>query len=179
MTFRACKHILRKLIHGLTSEHSASAVSHFLNCLLGTEKNPEPSPDYQPFSFREEEPPLYTKLTPESLRAEISKEVATRFRWRIDQNFLTGGIRKPQLLRELAMRTAFQLDQRTYDFTGVADEESLSNSVELAGKGKKGKKTKVAGRSTTFEPSDIITLLPVIRSTAPTVSSKRHLPSSR
>ena len=90
------------------------------------------------------------------------------------------GLKKPQLLRELATRIAFQLQQRTYHFETLEREDvSATNSEEdkenVAPKqARKTKATKVldeaATRANTFEPSDILALLPVIKSCAPTVS---------
>lgn len=172
MVFRACKHILRRLVHGQSAENSAAAVSHFLNCLLGSDKNANPVAEYEALDFQDASAPAYTQLTPESLRSEIVAEIATRFRWTLDETYFDQDMRKPQLLKELASRIAFQLDQRAYQFVGT-DEESAVEDQDATTKSKKAKKaskTATTVRKTTFEPCDILTLLPVVKSTAPSVS---------
>lgn len=182
MVFRAGKHVLRHLIRGLAPEHVSCAVSHFLNCLLGTSVSAEPKAVYNSFGLSERSDPAYTRLTPESLRKQIVEEVEVRYRWRLDDSFIQSGLRKKQLLREFASRFAFQLMQRDYAFEASSgeklevavsedDKDAKSNGKE----GKKDKKDKKAKtitstRSTTFEPSDILTMIPVVRSTAPSVS---------
>jgi protein TIF31 len=161
MVFRATKHILRTLIAGLQSEHVSSAISHVLNCLLGTGYNAFPSSSYQPIPFLDEAEPTYVLLTPESLRVMVVHEVQKRYRWTIaDSDFET--LRKPQLLRELASRFAFQIVQRQYDF--VAPPQSGQDEKDKAKKG--GKKL----RTTTFIPEDILCLVPIVKNTAPPVS---------
>jgi protein TIF31 len=175
MVFRGAKHILRSLLHGLSAEHSIYALTHFLNCLFGADKNANPTAIFEAYDFLDMPAPAYTKLTPESLRKQIQEQVQTRFRWQLDESFLTTGLKKQQLLRELATRTAFQLEQREYSFTATAVEDVTAPEQESgSGKTKKGKKSKTEAtadlRLNTFEPSDIVTLLPVIKSCAPSVS---------
>ena len=174
MVFRACKHIIRRLVHGLQAENSANAVSHFLNCLLGAEKNPEPAAVYDSLDFQDGAAPAYTRLTAQSVKTQIIDEIAKRFRWNLEESYFTEEMRKPQLLRELATRIAFQLDQREYDFAGSDEDLSGSQVVDGASKSKKAaKKSKTSAASarvTTFEPTDILTLLPVVKSAAPSVS---------
>ncbi|KAJ9099776.1 hypothetical protein QFC21_003774 [Naganishia friedmannii] len=175
MVFRGAKHILRSLLHGLSAEHSIYALTHFLNCLFGAEKNANPTAIFEAYDFLDMPVPAYTKLTPEALRQQIIEQVQARFRWKLDESFLTTGMKKQQLLRELATRTAFQLEQREYSFSAAAVEEVTASEQETAsGKAKKSKKSKadvaVDLRLNTFEPSDIVTLLPVIKSCAPSAS---------
>ncbi|OCF45309.1 protein TIF31 [Kwoniella heveanensis CBS 569] len=181
MVFRASKHILRELIAGLQPETITYAVSHFLNCLLGTEFNSSPSAVYNPIGVSDREvEPAYTELTPESLRKQIIEVVQTRYRWSLDEDYLTSGLRKKQLLRELAMRVGFQLAQRDYVFSKIeeaanaqSDEEKEKESNK-SGKDKKAKKAKsnavTQKRSSTFEPEDVLTLVPIVKSTAPSVT---------
>jgi protein TIF31 len=169
MVFRACKHILRRLVHGQSAENSVNAVSHFLNCLLGAEKNSAPEAVYDALDFQDGPAPAYTRLTPQSVQTQIVDEIAKRFRWHLEASYFTEDMRKAQLLRELATRIAFQLDQREYDFAGSEDLVG-SQTTDDASKSKKVKKTKTStnsARTTTFEPTDILTMLPVVKSTAP------------
>lgn len=177
MVFRASKHILRRLVRDLQPEHVPCAVSHFLNCLLGSASNPSPSAVYEPIDFASTVEPEYVSLTAETLRSEIVAEVQKRYRWCLDDQYLTSGLRRKQLLRELASRFAFQLVQQDFVFERVeSDAQSTSEddkeTKETKSSKDKKKKAKAvrAPRQTTFEPSDILTLVPVIKSTAPSVS---------
>ncbi|WWC58883.1 uncharacterized protein I303_101428 [Kwoniella dejecticola CBS 10117] len=173
MIFRASKHILRSLIANLQPETTTFAISHFLNCLLGTSYNPSPTSSFTPIGVSEREDiPEYTKLTPESLRKSIFEEIQSRYRFSLEESFFEEGLKKRQLLRELAVRFGFQLAQREYLFD--KDQEAVSgNEDEKEGKkDKKAKKTKVPSvkRAHTFEPEDVLTLVPIVKSTAPTVT---------
>lgn len=175
MVYRASKHVLRKLVRELLPEYVPCAVSHFLNCLLGTEFNANPKAVYERSEVGPSETPAYVSLTPESLRKDITEEIALRFRWQLDEAFLTTGIRRPQLLRELASRFAFQVVQRDYAFDSSANVAPAAAEEKPAApaKDRKAKKSKSAApskRATTFEPADVLTLVPVVRSTAPSVS---------
>ncbi|WWC86535.1 uncharacterized protein L201_001412 [Kwoniella dendrophila CBS 6074] len=176
MIFRASKHILRSLISGLQPETITYAISHYLNCLLGTSFNSSPSATFNAIGLSDrEDEPAYTKITPESLRKQIIEEVEIRFRWSIDESFFEESLKKKQLLRELAVRFGFQLAQRDYIFD---KDEDLSASVTeedksaKQNKDKKSKKNKVPAqqRVNTFEGEDILTLVPVVKSTAPSVT---------
>jgi protein TIF31 len=179
MVYRASKHVLRRLVRDILPEEIPSAVSHFLNCLLGTGVNAAPKAVYENYDIGSTAEPAYVSLTPESLAKEIIAEAEVRFRWKLDETFIASGIRRPQLLRELAQRFAFQIVQRDYAFEAAAAEVASDSDKEKAAaaaaaalkdkKAKKGKTVAPAKRTTTFEPSDILTLIPVVRSTAPAV----------
>ncbi|ORY34328.1 putative eukaryotic translation initiation factor 3 subunit [Naematelia encephala] len=173
LVFRASKHVLRRLVSELSSEHVPAAVSHFLNCLLGTAFNPSPKASFEAITLDSDEPtPAYVELTPESLRAELISEIQTRYRWTMSELDLSD-VRKTQLLRELAMRTAFQLVQRDYAFeqTGEVDGHASEEDKTVAKKDKKDKKVKIKAKScvrtTTFEPEDVVCWVPVVKSTSP------------
>lgn len=172
MVFRACKHILRDLIHELQPEHVPCAISHFLNCLLGTGSNASPTATYHPMELSVEHEPAYVSLNPASTRLEIVKVVKTRFRWTLDEAYLTVGLKKLQFLRELAMRFAFQLLQRDYLFEREVEKDSDDDKENRHPKeNEKAKKKKASSvpRNATFEPSDVLTLVPIVRCTAPSV----------
>lgn len=180
MIFRSAKHVLKSFLVGLQPEHIPCAVSHFLNCLLGTSRNASPKAIYSPIDLGGVEvEPAYVKATPESIRKTIVEGVKTRFRWTLVDNDLELGLRKKQLLRELAMRVGFQLLQKSYRFDSATAEQVVSDDDKenkvSGGKDKKDKKTKkrqneeVTVSNTTFQPSDILSLIPIVRSTAPSV----------
>lgn len=174
MVFRASKHILRDLLRGLVAEHVTCAIAHFLNCLIGSAHNAAPTAVYEPVGFQDAPAPMYTQLTPESLRAQIIAEVETRFRWTLDESYLLNGLKKPQILRELATRVGFQLLQRDYEFEAVTDADvsapvSEDDREVKDKKSKKSKKPVPVVRMTTFIPTDILTMVPIVRSSAPSV----------
>lgn len=170
MVFRASKHILRQLVQGLQPEHIPCAVSHFLNCLLGF--NPSPKAVYKPLDFAQSPEPLYVSITPESLRKQVVSEVQTRYRYELDEEYLVSGLRKRQLLREIASRFAFQLQQRDYQF----EKSDATSEDETSRKDKDKKKApKSAPRESTFELADILTMIPVLKSTAPAVTIAQEI----
>jgi protein TIF31 len=145
--YRGSKHVLRKLVAGLSPELVPNAVSHFLNCLFGTEYNSKPTAVYEPL-FENETRPAYVSLTATDLHAQIAKEIENRYKLTLESTPALKISRPKQLLREIATRFAFQIKQRDYVF----------------------EKTEKTTRATIFEPSDILTLVPVVRSTAPSVT---------
>ena len=145
LVYRGSKHVLRRLVAGLAAEHVPNAISHFLNCLFGAEYNAKPTATYEPL-FENDTKPAYVSLTPSELQTAIQTEISNRYQAEISsESFIP---RPRQLLREIASRFAFQLKQRDYSF----------------------EKTEKTTRATIFEPSDILTLVPIIRSTAPTAT---------
>jgi protein TIF31 len=163
MILRAAKHVLRSILKGLAPEYVLCAISHFLNCLLGAELTEAPKAVYQPLGLGDEPEPAYVSLTVASVRERIVAEVGKRFRYALSVNTVRD-VRKKQLMRELAMRCGFQLAQRDYAFT--AGEQV----AETEDKKKDKKAKKVVPRTTTFAPEDVLTLVPVVKTTAPTVS---------
>ena len=113
----------------------------------------------------------------------ISEQVQARFRWSLPASYFEQDVRRPQLLRELATRVGFQLLQRSYVFEKTvveaangqdngAHDSSDSSPTSSIKKDKKKNKEGLAGpkcRNTTFEPSDVLTLLPIVKTTAPSV----------
>ena len=145
MVYRGAKHVLRRTVAGIHPEHVPNAISHFLNCLFGKEYNASPAAIFEPV-LDETSKPAYTALTVDSLHQAIISEIDNRYRYKLDS--LASAYRPSQLLRELASRFAFQLQQRSFVFT----------------------KTESSDRATIFEPADVLTLVPVVRTTAPSVT---------
>ena len=178
MIFRAAKHILRHILAGHQPEHATCALSHFLNCLLGTAVNSAPHAVYDAFDLSGgSAEPAYVKLTPESVRQSIVDEIKCRFRWKLTDLVFETYLKKRQLLRALAMRTGFQLVQRKYAFdksektsSSEDDKENKAPSPKDKNEKKTKKQTPSRGRDSTFEPADILTLIPIVRTTAPGVS---------
>ncbi|ODN78038.1 hypothetical protein L202_05121 [Cryptococcus amylolentus CBS 6039] len=171
MVFRASKHIVNDLIKTLHPDQATQAVSHFLNCLLGSSLNPSPTAAYSPLSIgATEQEPAYVSLTVEGLRKQIREEVRVRYRYELPEAFLEGGIRRKQLLRELSLRVGWQMQQREYYFSKEEQDAVEEVKEDKKEKNKKSKAKTEVKRTTTFEPQDVLTLLPIVKSTAPSVS---------
>ena len=181
MILRAAKHILRSLLRGLAPEFVPCAISHFFNCLLGAGVSAEPKAVYHPMGFGADEPePAYVSLTVTGLREGIISQVAQRFRYALPEETVKD-VRKRQVLREVAMRCGIQLAQRDYAFgvdqVGQVNGDGSDGEKEKDKKEKKERKDKEKGkkqlavpRTTTFVPEDVLCCVPVLKSTAPTVS---------
>ncbi|GAC97604.1 hypothetical protein PHSY_005190 [Pseudozyma hubeiensis SY62] len=151
MVLRASKRILRGLIRDVEQVNVAACVSHFLNCLVGDKINasPEARPAATPLSDVAEAE--WTKLTPETLREQLKAEIRKRFRFELPASFFDQELRRPQLLREVALRTGIQLKLQDYVLEGklaeadgnVSDDshgESQPNGNAAGKKSGKGKK---------------------------------------
>ncbi|WVO16806.1 hypothetical protein L204_104492 [Cryptococcus depauperatus] len=175
MVLRASKHILRSLLYPLQLDQAPAAISHFLNCLLGAEIDPHPVAEWTPLQLSsiDEPKPEYVSFSPEGLREKIRKEVEVRFRWSLNNEDVIG-LEKKQLLRELALRTGFQLVKRNYifdpqlkpTFTPAA---ALTSTEKKDKKNKRGEERKKE-RTRVFESDDVLALVPIIKSTAPSVT---------
>lgn len=152
MVLRSSRHILRDVILGLLPEHAACAISHFLNCLLGSSAD-SPIAQFQPIlPSGIGTQPGYVRLTPFTVRDDIMRHTRERFRWSISTDDWLS-LRRPQLLRELATRFGFQLAQKNYTFDEASspDHPRSSSSKPI------------------FTPSDILTIVPIVKSTSPSV----------
>lgn len=190
MVLRASKRILRSLLKGIEYADVSACVSHFLNCLLGSSVESSPSPAYQPSQFANGPAPAWTGLTPESLAEQVRSEVKRRFRFELPRLYLETELRKAQLLREICLRNGIQLKLQDYRFeptdapiaaglnghAAQASEDSLGEGEGAKSGGKKKKKkgsSKKAEaahkreRTTTFEPEDVLNLLPVVKDSTP------------
>jgi protein TIF31 len=184
MVLRVSKHLLRGLLSKLHQDDMTSAISHYLNCLLGTSLNADPKPTQPTIpddlfttpstKSASQAIPEYTKLSPASLRQSIIAEVGRRFRWKMDEEFLTGGLRKKQLMRELATRLGWQLIRREYMFEPKSESEveGKEKSKKEKKKGANGGKTekKEVEDAVTFKREDVLCLVPIVKGTAPSVS---------
>ena len=191
MVLRASKRILRSFLRDIEQVEVSACVSHFLNCLVGSALEPNPKPEYRRSPFADKEDPAWTELTPASLVERIQSEVRRRFRYELPASFFEQELRKPQLLREVSLRCGIQLKLQDYRFEaatseangqlGNASEDSHGESTGQAngnGAGKKKKKGSNAQKKaadnaaktqkvTTFEASDVLNLLPVVKDSTP------------
>lgn len=180
MVVRGAKHVLNGLLRAHDEYDHAAVVAHFYNCLLGASFNGSPAADVSSLPNVER---TWTTATPASVRADIAKQVAARFRYELPASWFDEEMLKHKVARELSLRVGAQLVARKYEYgSGTADlaaaAETSSSEVErataTAKKSKKGKKGKAAveeqpkpqGPPTTFRPEDVLNLGPIVKSTA-------------
>ncbi|CAG8475236.1 13960_t:CDS:10 [Gigaspora rosea] len=146
MIIRASKRILRNLLRQITNTYIPYCISHFLNCLLGTDFNMNPQP-LVPDSVTNTKNLKYDylTLTPSSLCQQILETVLIRYRYRLPEDFINVHVRKLPMLREICLRVGVQIAVQGYHFLK-----------------KKSKK-----RVTTFIPDDILNLIPTIKQATP------------
>lgn len=181
MIARACKYIFNALVRGVPASLAPFCISHFLNCLLGAEHNPNPKvvPDEGLWKLYHDADFSFEKLTVESLRASIEKEVSKRYRFELEKGW-EATVKPLQMLRELALKLGLQLKIKNYEFTAKSQEATKVNGDAAAtnsgSEKKKGKKKSPAasvadfsdskGSSTTFEPDDLLNVIPIVKDSA-------------
>ena len=178
MVLRAAKRILRRILKQIDYSETGNAISHYFNCLVGdrVQNNPEPVYSVSPFAGENEPLPDWVELNPEKLRGMIESEVSIRYRYKLPASFLVQGIRINQLLREMCLRCGIQLRLKHYVLeAGEAAEGNVpsdDSQGETATGGNKKKKKGVANaktdkQTTSFEPQDILNLVPTIKDSTP------------
>lgn len=180
MIGRAFKHISHQHLKNLPAPFATSALSHLLNCLLGTGLNnlPKVNLEEEVQSFYPEADWSYASVTPKSLATAIEREVHMRYRHDLDSNWVAE-IKHLQLLREISLKVGLQMIAREYKFSSQTVPPPMTNGTNGTSQGKKKKKLgdhDQADRSSdslqikevnTFEPDDIINLLPVVKDSCP------------
>jgi protein TIF31 len=184
MVSRAFKHIVSRYLRPLPPPFASHCVAHMLNCLLGSEINPEPK-----MELDEELRELYyncnfsfEKVTISSLKADIEEQVKTRYRYAMDASWMDS-IRHIQLLREVSLKLGLQLGEKEYVFAKPEPQSPvISNGVPAANgmngvhhEDSKKKKKKACETicphdtkaSTTFTADDILNIIPVIKEASP------------
>ncbi|KAH9828887.1 clustered mitochondria protein [Teratosphaeria destructans] len=197
MVARAFKHVANKQLKGLPPPFVQSAVSHLLNCLLGAELNSKPQAEIDE-DLKEIYPETdfsFEKTTPVSLQAELQRQIFLRYRYDIGDSLVQPG-RQLQLLREISLKTGFQLEAKQYHFTkddipaqqlnGKASADSVAvpqtNGVHPPSESgsKKNKKKKHADHSparaasssptlppTTFHADNVFNIVPIVKEASP------------
>jgi protein TIF31 len=185
MIARSFKHIASVYLHHLPLPLTSACIAHLLNCLLGSDLNPQPAADIEP-SARALYPEVdmaFELVSPESLRANVEREVKRRFRYSLDPEWRTQ-LRPLQLLREVCLKLGIQLQSKEFHFTGetvehVAGANGTSNGTangHANGEGKKKKKklrdgsptsTSSVSRPCTFSPDDVANVVPIVKHSCP------------
>lgn len=184
MIARSFKHIANRYLRSLPPPFAASAVSHLLNCLLGSTVNDKPQADIDE-TLRQIYPEAdfsFETVTPSSLQAEMEKQVKMRYRFSLSADW-TSSLKHLQLLRDISIKLGLQLSAREFAFTkdqassqlavinGADDSQHEDNN--------KKKKKKASGDNasptrpappkavTTFTQEDILNIIPLIKDAAP------------
>jgi protein TIF31 len=192
MVSRAFKHVAGKYLRYLPIPLTTSCVAHLLNCLLGTGLNPAPKAqiDEGLAALYSEADICFQDISPESLKKEIESQVFRRYRYTIDDNWVSN-IKPLQLLRETSLKLGLQIEMKEYRFTsqstngaseplpvtnGAAPKENGVNGHSTSSKKKKkardGSPASIISSNSsvpvTFTPEDILNITPIIKEASPT-----------
>jgi protein TIF31 len=193
MVSRGFKHVANERLRALPPAFGPTCTAHLLNCLLGSRLNSKPVAEVDE-SLR----PIYAeadfsfeKVTPQSIRDEISEQIRLRYRYQVPGDLVEAG-KEIQMLREISLKLGLQLIAKDYTF--APQEQQVNGSSEhsatspvappatngsLSGAGKKKKKGKdstsplrgasptPSGQCTTFQPDDVLNFVPVIKEASP------------
>lgn len=177
MIARSSKHVLNGFLRNLPSPLAPYAISHFLNCFFGADYNPEPKPEknHELWELYHDADFSFEEISPQSLRDVLEKEVFRRFRYTLPAAWIIQ-IKRPQLLREIALKLGLQLRIRQYRFNSLTEEEKVVVSAVLipttngiaCGKKKKPKTTATTEAIpilpiTTFTAEDIQNVIPLVK----------------
>ncbi|AEO69175.1 uncharacterized protein THITE_2119285 [Thermothielavioides terrestris NRRL 8126] len=182
MIARSFKHVAAKYLKTLPLPLTSSCFAHLFNCLLGTGLNPKPVADVDE-SYRSlfsEADLAFEKVTPESLREEIQRETARRFRFVLQDGWWSQ-IRHLQLLRETALKLGLQIQIKRFAFTQPAEPTPVAQTngqlqAESAGKKKNKKKSREGSPASapspvaaphTFSPDDFVNVVPIVKDSCP------------
>jgi len=162
MVSRAAKHVFSRYLRKLPLLDITNCISHLLNCLIGFKVNATPSPqlsDDNEFSEVSTEA-AWTKLDVASMREEITKEVFKRYRYTLDDAWWNE-CKCIVLLREVCLKMGFQLKAEDYVFEKVekADVANGNGKSKKTANGVNGHK----GEEVTFQPKDILNVVPVVK----------------
>ncbi|XP_051777330.1 clustered mitochondria protein homolog [Erpetoichthys calabaricus] len=156
MVTRSARRIFNLYLQGVNVSNLSAAVSHFLNCLLGSPPSSPNSESGESSGARKKkarrkgrstagslDATAWTTLTPSELWAQLLQDAKETFHLtthigdRIDQVVLETGVQKVSLLRELCLKCGIQLLLREY---------SLDNQ-----------------QTPPFNPEDIVNIFPVVK----------------
>ena len=190
MVSRAFKHLSSKYLRYLPGPLTGAAVAHLLNCLLGTGLNAKPKAeiDQNMAAIYPEAALEFQAVTPKSLKHEIETQILRRYRYQIDDSWVSK-IKHLQLLREVSLKLGLQMEAKEYLFvpqtsngtveTGAATncaakEPAVNGHSTSSKKKKKARDGSPASTSSgspaspqTFTPDNILNIVPVIKEASP------------
>lgn len=196
MVIRAAKHVVNRHLRAAGPYDAAGIVSHLYNCLLGIAFNG--SPVVETLDLPADSTRAWTEVTPASLRADLRREIAARYRYSLPEAWFDESMLKDKVLRELSLRVGVQLAVRKYAFEAdAAAAASASTSKARAGqpngsthssdaepsavaaasskKGKKGKKGKAAAESVQPAQGEPTTFTSAdVLNVAPVIKATQH-----
>ncbi|GAA6023979.1 hypothetical protein JCM8202_004909 [Rhodotorula sphaerocarpa] len=196
MVIRAAKHVVNRHLRAAGPYDAAGIVSHLYNCLLGIAFNG--SPVAETLDLPADSTRAWTEVTPASLRADLRREIAARYRYSLPEAWFDESMLKVKVLRELSLRVGVQLAVRKYAFEAdTAAAASASTSTARAGqpngsthssdaepsavaaasskKGKKGKKGKAAAESVQPAQGEPTTFTSAdVLNVAPVIKATQH-----
>ena len=114
MVSRAFKHVAGKYLRYLPIPLTTSCIAHLLNCFLGTGLNsaPKANIDETLLTLYPEADLTFQHVSPESLKHEIESQIFRRYRYKIDDDWVSN-IKPLQLLRETSLKLGLQVgDER-------------------------------------------------------------------
>ncbi|GAV03873.1 hypothetical protein RvY_14242, partial [Ramazzottius varieornatus] len=157
---RSGKHLFRHFAQAVGQQNMAAAVSHFLNCLMGSFSNPQaPTPQSlantqlrkkkgkkQASDAHRQQSVDYVTMTPKSLWNQLKNDLHEHYGFElegdsIDAVLTTYNLRRNYLLRQFCRKVGIQIVQRDYN---------LSNK-----------------RSQPFTEDDIVNLFPIVKCVSP------------
>lgn len=187
MVARSFKHVASTYLRSIPLPVTMACIAHLLNCLLGSRLNPEPSAtvDASLRAWFPETDWSFEKVTPETLRASIEKQVLRRFRYSLPPDWYQS-MKPVQLLREICLGLGIQLQAKDYVFTipdaalpevDRKNNYSLSEGTKNGDSKKKKKKARDESPSSsintpvmincTFTPDDIVDFVPLVKHSCP------------
>ncbi|MCJ1307247.1 Intracellular distribution of mitochondria [Agyrium rufum] len=196
MVSRAFKHEANKYLKNVPVLFASACLSHLLNCLLGFEfnKSPKVQLDEEIHFLYPDADLSFQKVTPESMKMALKTHVRRRFRHDLDGEWFTQ-INHLPLLRDIALKLGIQLIAKDYQFNAVVQQPAKEgevmingtsespklNGTQVNGSAKSKKKRKnadpesrssspdslVHSSPTTFEPDDIVNIVPVVKDACP------------
>lgn len=185
MIARGFKHFANSKLRNISPPFAAAATAHLLNCLLGEDVTTKPVAEIDA-SLRSMYPEAdfsFEELTPESLKEEVQKQVALRYRFDLGEYWVEPE-RRVQILREVSLKLGLQLEMK--DYFGKKQASATNGTSELAvptanGNGttsSKKKKNKTASPARTASPApslpnqtfhaeDVLNIVPVVKEASP------------
>ncbi|KAI5283352.1 Intracellular distribution of mitochondria, partial [Ascosphaera aggregata] len=117
MISRAFKHVSNKYMRHIPVPLVGAAVAHLLNCFLGAGVNSEPKAEVDDDlkAIYPEGDFTFETATPASLRAEIEKNVAVRYKYNLPAEWMSE-VKHLQMLRSVALKLGLQLGERKFIF---------------------------------------------------------------
>lgn len=190
MISRGFKHVASKALRHVSAPFAHACIAHLLNCLLGVALNAKPKAETEDSlkSFYPEDDFDFEKITPDSLKTNIVKQVQTRYRYELGSDWIAAG-KEMQMLREVSLKMGFQLEAKQYNFSaastnGLESGNIASSTDSLAPPATNGnhnsskKKKRNADHSParaataavptyTFHPDNILNVVPIVKEASP------------